>query len=66
MGRMVGPSARVAAQRRRMLLWLPMLVLGAVASLAGGSMITVFNSLDFLGLAFIVAGLLGFVYEVER
>lgn len=66
MGRVVGPSVRVAAQRRRLLLWLPMLVLGAVASLAGGPLVTVFNSLDGAGLVLIVAGLLGFLHEMDK
>jgi hypothetical protein len=63
---MARPSSRVGAQRRRVFLWLPLLVLGSLVTLAGGSMITVFNSLDAAGLVLIVVGLLGFVQEVDR
>lgn len=66
MAAMVRPSERVAARRRRAFLWLPLLVLGAMISLAGGPMIAVFNSLDVFGLAFTVVGLLGFVREVDK
>lgn len=66
MGAVVGPSQRVAAQRRRTRLWLPLLVLGILVSAAGGSMIEVFNSLDVLGLIAVVAGLLGLAKEVGR
>ncbi|ALV45809.1 hypothetical protein MB46_10290 [Arthrobacter alpinus] len=62
----VRPSERVAAQRRRAFLWLPLLVAGALVSLAGGPMITVFNSLDAAGLALMVGGLVGFIREVEK
>lgn len=66
MAAMVRPSERVGARRRRAFLWLPLLVLGAVISLAGGSMIDVFNGLDLVGLVFTVAGLLGFVWDVDK
>jgi hypothetical protein len=64
--RLARPSSRVAAQRRRVFLWLPLLVRGSTVTLAGGSMITVFNSLDAAGLVLIVLGLLGFAQEVDR
>lgn len=60
------PSGPVAAQRRRAFLWLPMLVAGAMISLAVSPMITIFNSLDVLGLVLTVAGLLGFIREVDN
>lgn len=66
MGAVVRPSQRVAAQRRRVFLWLPLLGLGALISTAGGSMIDVFNGLDVVGLVFTVAGLLGFVLDVDK
>lgn len=66
MGAVMRPSERVAARRRRAFIWAPLLVLGAVISLAGGPMIEVFNSLDVMGLACTVVGLLGFVREVDR
>lgn len=59
------PSTRVAANRRRALLWLPLLVAGAVVSLAAGPMLTGFNSLDAAGLVFMAAGLAGFVREAD-
>lgn len=59
------PSARVATNRRRALLWTPLLLVGLVLALAGAPMITVFNSQDALGLALVVAALLGFIREVE-
>ena len=62
----VRPSQRVAAQRRRAFLWLPLMVLGVLVSVAGGSMIEVFNSLDVLGLVFTVAGVLAFVLELDK
>lgn len=66
MAAVMRPSERVAARRRRAFIWAPLLVLGAVISLAGGPMIEVFNSLDVMGLACTVVGLLGFVREVDR
>ena len=66
MGAVVRPSQRVAARRRRMLVWLPLLALGILVSAAGGPMIDVFNSLDVLGLLLTMAGLLGFAQEVGR
>ncbi len=63
---MVRPSARVGAARRRALLWLPMLVAGLLVSIAGGSMLDVFNGLDLLGLMLSVGGLLGFASEVDK
>lgn len=66
MAAVVRPSERVAAQRRRAFLWLPLLVAGVLVSLAGGPMITVFNSLDAVGLALMVGGLAGFIREVEK
>lgn len=66
MAAVVRPSARVAAQRRRAFLWLPLLVVGVLVSLAGGPMITVFNSADAAGLALMGAGLVGFIREVEK
>lgn len=57
---------RVASRRRRTRVWLPLLVAGALVSIAGGPMITVFNSLDAAGIALMVAGLLGFVHEMEK
>lgn len=61
----VRPSQRVAA-RRRLFLWLALLAVGVLVSIAGGSMIDVFNSLDVLGLLAVVAGLLGLAKEVGR
>ncbi|WP_343317743.1 hypothetical protein AAFM46_10880 [Arthrobacter sp. TMP15] len=66
MGEVVRPSVRVAANRRRAFLWLPVLLTGALVSVAGGSMITVFNSLDAAGLVLLLAGLFGFIREVEK
>ncbi|SEE25215.1 hypothetical protein SAMN04489740_0973 [Arthrobacter alpinus] len=66
MAAVVRPSERVASRRRRAFLWLPLLVAGALVSLAGGPMITVFNSLDTAGLALMVGGLVGFIREVEK
>lgn len=66
MAAVVRPSVRVAATRRRAFLWLPLLLVGFIVSMAGGSMITVFNSLDGLGLLFLVAGVLGFISEVDN
>ena len=66
MAAMVRPSERVAARRRRVFIWAPLLVLGVLISLAGGSMIDVFNGLDVIGLSFIVVGLFGFVREVDK
>lgn len=63
---MAAPMTRAATNRRRTRLWLPMLVLGAVATLVGDPMIIVFNSLDLLGLMLMVAGLLGFAREVDK
>lgn len=60
------PSKQVAARRRRVLVWLPLLVMGAVASLAAGSMIEAFNSLDATGLILTTVGLLGYVSEVDN
>lgn len=62
---MKAPTARVAANRRRMFLWLPLLLAGLVLALAGAPMITVFNSQDVLGIGFAAAALLGFIKEVE-
>lgn len=62
----VRPSDRVAAQRRRAFLWLPLLLAGVLVSLAGGPMITVFNSLDAIGLALMVGGLVAFIRDVEK
>lgn len=62
---MVTPSRRVAANRRRAFLWL-LLLAGVLVSIAGGSMITVFNSLDVAGLALMVAAVAGFIREVEK
>lgn len=62
---MVRPSARVAARRRRLLLWGPLLVAGMAVSLAGAPMITVFNSLDIAGLVLMLGGLVGFAFEME-
>ena len=66
MAAMVRPSERVGARRRRAFLYAPLLVLGAVIGLAGGSMIDVFNGLDVIGLACTVVGLLGFVREMDK
>ena len=65
MGAVVRPSQRVAANRRRAA-WLLVALAGVLVSLAGGPMITVFNSLDLLGLVLMVAGLLGLAREVDR
>lgn len=62
----VRPSGRVAAQRRRAFLWLPLLMAGVLVSLAGGPMITIFNSLDAIGLALMVGGLVAFIRDVEK
>lgn len=62
---MKAPTARVAANRRRTFLWLPLLITGIATALAGAPMITVFNSQDVLGLALVVAALLGFIKDVE-
>lgn len=59
------PTARVAANRRRVFIWTPLLLAGLVLALAGAPMITVFNSQDALGLALVVTALLGFIKEVE-
>lgn len=66
MGAVVCPSQRVAANRRRAFLWLPLLVAGVLVMLVAGPMIPVFNSLDVAGLALMVGGLLGFIREVEK
>lgn len=66
MAAVVRPSERVAAQRRRAFLWLPLLVAGVLVSFAGGPMLTVFNSLDAAGLGLMIAGLVGFIREVEK
>lgn len=66
MAAVVRPSERVAAQRRRAFLWAPLLVAGVLVSIAGGPMITVFNSLDAIGFALMVAGVVGFIREVEK
>jgi|GEM_PF-6933301 len=63
--RMVRPSARVAARRRRLLVWWPLLVAGVLVSLAGAPMVTVFNSLDIAGLVLMVGAVAGFIFEVE-
>lgn len=60
------PSTKAAAQRRRLRLWLPLLLAGALVSATAGPMITGFNSLDGLGLAGIVGGLLGFAWDAEQ
>lgn len=66
MGAVVRPSERVAAARRRVFLWAPLLVAGFLVSMAGGPMIDKFNGLDVAGLAFLVAGVLGFIRELDR
>ncbi|WP_315913604.1 hypothetical protein [Arthrobacter sp. lap29] len=66
MSTVVSPSARVATTRRCTFVWAPLLVLGVLASVVGGPMITVFNSLDVAGVVLMLAGLLGFVREVEK
>jgi len=63
--RMVRPSARVAARRRRVFLWGPLLVAGVLVSLAGAPMVTVFNSLDIAGVVLMLGGLSGFIFELE-
>ncbi|MHA7270422.1 hypothetical protein [Arthrobacter sp. HLT1-20] len=60
------PSPRVAARRRRLVLWLPLLVAGALVTVAAGPMITVFNSLDVASLVLLLAGLAGFAFEMEK
>ena len=60
------PSTKVAAQRRRLRLWLPLLVAGALVAATAGPMITGFNSLDALGLAGIVGGLMGFAWDADQ
>jgi len=62
---MVRPSARVAAQRRRLLVWWPLLVAGVLVSLAGAPMVTVFNSLDIAGVVLMFGAVAGFIYELE-
>lgn len=59
------PSTKVAAQRRRVFLWLPLLALGILVSAAGGPMIDVFNGLDVLGLLLTAVGVRGFLAEVD-
>lgn len=60
------PSKKVATQRRRFRLWLPLLVAGVLVSAAAGPMITGFNSLDAIGLSGIVVGLLGFAWDADQ
>ncbi|WP_133159088.1 hypothetical protein [Arthrobacter glacialis] len=62
----VRPSERVAARRRRLFLWLPLLMVGALVTVVAGPMIIVFNSLDVAGAALMLGGLLGFALDVEK
>lgn len=60
------PSSHVAANRRRALLWLPLLLAGMVVTLAAAPMIVTFNSLSVIGLVLMAAGVAGFVRELDR
>ncbi|NVM97804.1 hypothetical protein [Arthrobacter sp. SDTb3-6] len=64
--RVVRPSGAVAAWRRRLLVWLPLLLAGMAVTLAAGPMVVSFNSLNLLGLVLMGAGLAGFVKELDR
>lgn len=66
MGAVVRPSERVGARRRRLILWLPLLIAGVLFSGAGGPMITIFNSLDLIGAALMLGALVGFVKEMDK
>lgn len=59
------PTARIAANRRIAFIWIPVLLVGVLLTLAGAPMITVFNSLDLLGIALIIGAFLGLTKEVE-
>lgn len=50
----------------RRALWFLLALAGMALSLAGAPMVTDFDGLDFAGLVFMVAGVLGFTWEVER
>jgi hypothetical protein len=60
------PTAAVAARRRRTLLWLPMLALGAVLFLLGMHDTVTINGAGLVGMLLLVAGAAGFVAEVDR
>lgn len=57
------PSAAVAANRRRVLLWIPLIIIGALAGIATGATI---NSLHLIGMALIAAGGFGFISEIGK
>lgn len=59
------PTARVAANRRLAFVWIPVLLVGLLFIMGGAPMITVFNSLDLLGIVLILAAFLGLAKEVE-
>lgn len=65
MSAIITPTPRVAANRRRAFLWLPLMATGALATVAGGPMLEVFNSLDVAGAAMMLGGLLGIAREVQ-
>lgn len=63
---MISPSPALAARRRRLLLWLPLLIVGAAVSLFAGPLVTGVNSLDIAGVIFLSVGVLGFVREMDK
>lgn len=57
------PSMRVGRNRRRIFLYLPFLVLGALLFLASTETAPVVNGAYILGVALLLAGAAGFIVE---
>lgn len=63
---MRAPSLRVGRNRRRMFLYTPSLILGALAFVASLASFPIINSGYLAGLTFLIAGAAGFVLETGK
>ena len=63
---MRAPSVRVGRNRRRTFLYLPLLILGALAFLAALATFPIINSGYLAGVTFLITGAAGFVFETGQ
>lgn len=63
---MKAPSVRVGRNRRRTFLYLPLLILGALAFLASVASFPIINSGYLAGVTFLITGAAGFVFETGQ
>lgn len=59
------PTPAVAAQRRRILVWLPLFIAGAVVYLTASAAVGM-NSLPLMGAAALIGGVVGLASEVGK